>query len=306
MKIRQIQFAVTVAETESFSLAAERCNATQPTLSNAVSQLEKDLGGKLFSRTTRKVEITPFGRHMLPYLQAILSAESEALAAAAGFHNPEQKLLKIGFSPLVDMHMVASLTTPFSRQRDDVDLFFKECLLDDLADRIETGAIDLAILPADIVPDHLDRLPFYADPLFYLPQHGVSPSDASVVSLSDLPDDPVIMTGGGCGLNKSLEVLFAQEGKDLTPYPGYAMSYPVIEDWTWMGLGAGVLPKAKLSGGHVGAHRLVRSNGQAAEFQFLWVWRREARDVSHVHAFLEFIRQNGPRLVAGQVRLEAV
>lgn len=305
MKLRQVQFVVAVFRAESFSQAADQCNATQPTLSNAVSQLEEELGGKLFSRTTRKVDVTPFGRHIMPYLEAILETQSEAVSAASAFHNPEQKLLKIGFSPLVDMGMVTSVTEPFKKLEEDVEVFFKECLLDDLADRIDTGAIDLAILPHDIVPDGLDRLAFYSDALFYLPRHGVAKSSASVMEVDKLPDEPIIMTGGGCGLNKSLEVLFAEAGIQLKPYPGYAMSYPVIAEWTWMGLGAGILPQAKLTGNQGGAHPLVHSNGRNAEFDFFWVWRREAREVAHVAAFLDFIRQKGPTLLSGQLRLVA-
>jgi len=305
MKLRQVQFVVAVFRSESFSQAADHCNATQPTLSNAVSQLEEELGGKLFSRTTRKVDVTPFGRHILPYLEAILEAQSEAVAAASAFHNPKQKLLKVGFSPLVDMGMVTSVTEPFKKMQEGVEVFFKECLLDDIADRIDTGAIDLAILPRDIVPDGLERLAFYSDALFYLPRDGAEKAPVSVMEVGQLPDEPIIMTGGGCGLNRSLEALFAEEGAQLKSYPGYAMSYPVIEEWTWMGLGAGILPQAKLTGNLGGTRKLLRSNGQSAKFDFFWVWRREVREVAHVAAFLDFIRQKGPKLVTGQLRLVA-
>ncbi len=305
MKLRQIQFVVAVFRAESFSRAANHCNATQPTLSSAVSQLEQELGGKLFSRTTRKVDVTPFGRHIMPYLEAILEAQNETVAAASAFHNPAQKLLKIGLSPLVDMGMLTSVTELFKTLHEDVEVFFKECLLDDLTDRIDSGAIDLAILPRDVVPDGLDRLAFYSDALFYLPRHGVAKATASTMEVSNLPDEPIILTGGGCGLNRSLEVLFAEEDTLLKFYPGYAMSYPIIEEWTWMGLGAGILPKAKLTGKQGGTHLLVRSNGRSAEFDFFWVWRREAREVPHVDAFLDFIREKGPKLVTGQLRLVA-
>ncbi|PVV15385.1 MAG: LysR family transcriptional regulator, partial [gamma proteobacterium symbiont of Ctena orbiculata] len=54
MNLKQLQFAAHVAETHSFSRAAELSFATQPTLSNAISQLEDELGGRLFNRTTRR------------------------------------------------------------------------------------------------------------------------------------------------------------------------------------------------------------------------------------------------------------
>lgn len=306
MKLRQLQFVLAIARTQSFSHAAEITNATQPTLSNAVSQLETELGGKLFARTTRKVELTAFGRHMMPFLQAVADAEREAASAAETYHNPSRKMLRIGFSPLVDMQMVTSITEPFRRIAGDVDIYFKECLLDDLSDRIASGAIDLAILPRDIVPASLEHLPFYTDPLIYLPRQDGRPQTDHALSIPDLPPDPIIMTGGGCGLNASLEKLFSQDNATITPYPGYAISYPVIQEWTWLGLGAGILPRAKLSDDTSGGHKLLRASGQPAEMAFFWTWQPEAAGITHVREFLEFIQNTAPKLVAGQVRLVAV
>lgn len=306
MKLRQVQFAVAIARTGSFSQAARICGATQPTLSNAVRQLEEELGGKLFTRTTRTVRLTPFGRHMAPHLEAVLTARDEAASAAEAFRDPQQKLLRIGLSPLVDMAMVMAVTGPFAASHDGIEIFYKECLLDDLAVRLETGAIDIAVLPRHIVPDELDRLEFYSDPLFYLPRHGAENASAATIRVADLPRDPVIMTGGGCGLNDTVAALFEDEGADLQVYPGYATGYPVIEEWAWMGIGAGVLPRAKLTG-HKGApHCMVHSDGHPARLDLFWTWRREACARPHVAKFVQFVRHKGPSIITGQARQAAV
>lgn len=64
MNLSQLRFAQAVAELQSFSRAAEHCHVTQPSLSNGIAQLENELGGKLFERTTRSVHLTPFGKHL--------------------------------------------------------------------------------------------------------------------------------------------------------------------------------------------------------------------------------------------------
>ena len=74
MKLRQIEYALQVARTLSFRLAAEQLGVTQPTLSNGLSAFEQELGGRLFERTTRDVGLTAFGGHMLPFLQAVIQA----------------------------------------------------------------------------------------------------------------------------------------------------------------------------------------------------------------------------------------
>lgn len=306
MKLRQIEFVTAIARTGTFRQAAEVCGATQPSLSAALAQLEQELGGQLFLRTTRKVELTPFGEHMMPYLEAILAARAEAAAAADSFLRPAHQMIRIGISPLVDMRLVHMVTAAFQRQFPQTDIFFKECLLDDLSVRLDTGAIDVAILPAAIVPDHLDRCTFYADDLRYLPAHGVMEQAPGFLRIVDLPQDPIIMTGGGCGLNRMLEVLFAQEGLTVPRYPGQAISYPVIEDWSWMGLGAAILPQSKLTGARQRSLPLLRKSGAAAQCEFEWAWRRDVRDRDHISAFLDFARGKGQSLVSGRADLHAV
>ena len=300
MKLRQVEFAVAVARTGSFSAAAAHCHVTQPTLSTGLAQLEDGLGAKLFARTTRQVTLTPFGRHMLPHLVNTLTARDEAKAAAAAFLTPVRKLLRIGISPLVDMTLVDLVTQPYRAAHGEVEVFFKECLLDDLADRLSGDALDVLILPDEVVPEALDRMPFYTDPMVYVPMGGPAANAGAPVTFATLPDDPIILTGGGCGLNHVLKTAFARAGVAPTYYPGHAVSYPVIEEWAQIGLGASILPRAKVAATR-GAAPVLRTDGSAALFGFSWAWPREARVLAHVSAFLDAVAGRGAPLAAGRV-----
>lgn len=309
MKLRQLQFVQKVAETQSFSKAAEICSATQPTLSNAISQLEKELGGRLFARSTRKVELTPFGRAVMGRIEAILEAEQELLRQASAFHNPEEKLLRIGFSPLVDMRRINDSLQPYRHRYSNHGIFFKECLLDDLGSRLADDVIDLAILPRDMVPDDLDRYVFYSDPMVYLPSQQ-DPSRMQACSqgltLSQLPDDPIILTGGGCGLNGTLHTLFTQQGSQFAAYPGEATSYQAIEEWSELGIGAGILPQAKLTSHRTSAVPLFLKDGELAQFSFVWVWPRHALTRPHIAAFLDYIKTTVPALMRDQGQISTI
>ena len=70
MNLGPLRFAKAAAEERSFSKAAEKCNVTQPTLSNGIALLEEEVGGRLFARTTRRVDLTPFGAQLLPLIEA--------------------------------------------------------------------------------------------------------------------------------------------------------------------------------------------------------------------------------------------
>ncbi|MEP2530324.1 LysR family transcriptional regulator [Shimia sp.] len=301
MKLRQLEFAREIARTGSFSHAADVCNATQPTLSNALGQLEDELGAKIFHRTTRSVELTPYGGYVLPYLEAILEARDEMAKASEAYLHPEHKVLRIGLSPLVDMGLLNEVLEPYRRENPDVSVYFKECLLDDLAGRMDTGSVDIAVVPRDMIEAGWDHLRFYADPLFYIPSDGTDIPVGRNVTVASLPASPIIMTGGGCGLNRSLERLFVQNAANFTPYPGAAISYPVIEQWAGIGIGAGILPRAKLSGAKDTARALLSGDGAQAAFEFHWVWKTDLAFTSHVTALHDHITRRVPLLVSGRL-----
>ncbi|HQF31033.1 MAG TPA: LysR family transcriptional regulator [Hyphomicrobiales bacterium] len=301
MNLRQLQFVVAVAETRSFSRAAEACHATQPTLSNAVGQLEAELGGRLFVRTTRHVEPTAFGTYILPHLRAVLDARDELKKAAETFHDPSHKLLRIGFSPLVDMRRLDAALEPFLKRRPEVSVFYKECLLDDLAERLANDRIDIAIVPHGTLPARFAHFAFYSDDLFYLPAGGADAALGATrapLPISALPEAPVVMTGGGCGLNGTLKALFDREGVALPAYPGEAASYATIEEWADLGIGAGILPAAKLSAKAAAPRALLANDGRPAAFAFEWVWDAGAQEKAHLARLVDHIRQEVPTLVA--------
>lgn len=72
MNLKDLEYFVAVAEKGSFSRAAECCNASQPTISNSISRMEKELGASLFRRSTRTLALTDKGTEILAYAQSIL------------------------------------------------------------------------------------------------------------------------------------------------------------------------------------------------------------------------------------------
>lgn len=299
MNLKQLMFAQSVAQTKSFSQAAELCFVTQPTLSNGISQLEEELGGKLFVRTTRAVSLTAFGEYMLPYIEALLNDQLELQQAAKSYHNPEHQLLRFGFSPLVDMQVLDQALAVFKENHPKVSVFFKECLLDDLAGRLSKGQIDFAIVPSLVETNELSPNQtneawqsyfFYQQPLMYIPQDGSSSTYKRFqYKINELPPAPIILTGGACGLNASLQALFDANHANLNAYPGQAMSYSVIEQWADLGIGAGILPAGKVSKDNKIAQYLYNNQGEKLAFGFNWLWDNQGKQNPICAAFLDYL-----------------
>ncbi|WP_157073316.1 LysR family transcriptional regulator, partial [Kribbia dieselivorans] len=83
MELRHLRYFVAVAEEKNFSRAAERLLMAQPPLSQAIRQLERDLGVTLLARSTRKVDLTPAGGVFLVRARRILADADDAAAQAA-------------------------------------------------------------------------------------------------------------------------------------------------------------------------------------------------------------------------------
>jgi len=89
METNQIRYFLAVCAELNFSRAALRCGVAQPTVTNGIKALERDLRGQLFYRNFRCATLTPLGEAMLPHLTRAMQAIDRARAVAA--LNAEQR-----------------------------------------------------------------------------------------------------------------------------------------------------------------------------------------------------------------------
>jgi LysR family hydrogen peroxide-inducible transcriptional activator len=81
MQMHQIRYFLALCEERSFTLAARRSGVSQPSLTNAIGALERELGGTLFQRRPA-IALTPLGHAIQPYLKQIAQAADQARETA--------------------------------------------------------------------------------------------------------------------------------------------------------------------------------------------------------------------------------
>lgn len=147
MDLRQLRYFAAVAEELHFGRAAERLHMAQPPLSQAIRQLEAELGVELLHRTTRRVDLTEAGRAYLERARAILAEVDEAAHLARRVAAGAVGHLAIGCVGSATYSLLPTLSRHLSAELPGVDFSFRgEMLVPDQVEAVRSGEIDVALL----------------------------------------------------------------------------------------------------------------------------------------------------------------
>jgi LysR family hydrogen peroxide-inducible transcriptional activator len=194
MEIHQLRYFVAVAETGSFTRAAEREGVTQPTLSEQILRLESrqhGLNRRLFDRLGRKVVLTDAGKELLGHAQSILAAVKEAERSVRDA--AEGGSLRVGAIPTVAPFLLPGTVTRFRKDHPAVQLQLKEDLTERLLTDLLAGELDLALMAMPVRDERLHAEKLFSEPLVMaLPaKHRLSAK--TEVRLGDVMEEPFIL-----------------------------------------------------------------------------------------------------------------
>ncbi len=141
-----MRYVVAVAETRNFTRAAERCFVVQSALSHRIANLERELGLKLFARTSRRVELTAAGEAFLPAARQSLEAADRAAAEAAAAVGLVRGRLAVGVIPTVAAIDVPAALQHVRERHPDVRISLRVGGSDELMAQVAAGDLDVAAL----------------------------------------------------------------------------------------------------------------------------------------------------------------
>lgn len=154
MELQQLRYVVAVAETRSFTRAAQRCHVVQSALSHQVAKLEREIGARLFDRTSRRVALTAAGEAFLPAAYEALGAAERAAAEAAAVSGVVSGRLRLGAIPTVTAADLPGALRSYRDAHPRVDVSLRTDGSDELVAQIVSGSLDVAFLglPVGRVP----------------------------------------------------------------------------------------------------------------------------------------------------------
>ena len=157
MELRQLRSFLAVVESRNFTAAATALRLTQPALSTQIRQLEKELGGPLFDRTSREVRITAVGEAFLGYAQRAIfeiNAGKDVLQELLGLR---RGVLRVGTTNTFLARLIPEVTATFCQRYPEIDLSVSNVSGPDLREGILSGRYDLGVTYT--VGDPIDPAP---------------------------------------------------------------------------------------------------------------------------------------------------
>lgn len=163
MNSRQMQYAVELAKDRNVSQTAERLGITQPALSKHILTLEKELGVKLFDRSTSPMSLTAAGEHFVREAQELLYREDQLHRSLEAYKSGESGRLVIGISPFRSLYMIPDVVRQVREKYPDVEVVLHEPASDQLRADAAEGKYDFAIVNLPVDEAVLDVIELEAD-----------------------------------------------------------------------------------------------------------------------------------------------
>jgi len=199
MEVHQLRYFCAVARSGSFTRAAEEEGVSQPTLSQQVRKLERDLGVALFERSGSGVRLTPAGRCLLPDAQAVLRQLAAAREALATVRQAVRGPLVVGCIPTVTPYLLAPALPDFCRRFPEVELHLVDHVTARLVEGLQSGDIDVAILSLPLGNRELVCAELLRDPLAVVVSEHHRLANAPSVRPADLRNERhLVLRDGHC------------------------------------------------------------------------------------------------------------
>ncbi len=146
MELRQLRYFLAVAEELHFGRAAEKLHMSQPPLTVQIHRLEKELGAKLFDRSTRRVSLTPTGESFHNRVKAVLEDLEDAVAEIHDVGSGRRGRLRVGFVSSASYTVIPEAVRRFRELQPRIDLVLRPLTSGEQVEELFEDALDLGLI----------------------------------------------------------------------------------------------------------------------------------------------------------------
>src|SRR3982751_784534 len=172
LKLKDLCYPLTVADTRHFGRAAERSFVSQPTLSAQLKKLEAYLGVQLIERAPKRVQLTAAGE--------------EIVERAHGHRAPLAGRLRVALLPTIGPYLLPNVAARLRKQLPRLELMLYEYQTDPLLEKLHSGEIDVGILAMPVPMDGLESAELYKEPFTVAVPSGHRLAQRASIKVGDL------------------------------------------------------------------------------------------------------------------------
>lgn len=285
MELHQLRYFVAVAETGSFTRAAQRCLIAQPSLSQQIQKLERFLRKPLFDRLGKRTKLTEAGEELLVRARRILTEVDATSREMCEDIAPGHGRLSLGAIPTIGPYWLPPILMRFMRSFPGVQIHLREDVTASLLGALHEGEIDLAFVALPIVDLQLESRVFRRERLLASLPRRHRLGRQKTIALADLEDEPFILLGDMHCLTG--QVTAYCQSKFEPRITCRCVQLPTIQKLVGLGLGISLLPEMACKNEIGVAYKALHSPEPTRTLGV--VWHKQRYLSPNVKALLELI-----------------
>lgn len=214
MNLKRLEVFVAVADTGSFSRAAEATHITQSTVSQHIITLEEEFGLKLLDRTGKGVFPTEAGKILLGRAKRILADATDLAVSLKRLRGIEEAVLSVGASNIPGTYLVPDMLPVFSDTYPGVTVSVRHADSTDIVQMLQQEEVEIGVVGSRFEGDACDFVPFGADELVL----GVAsrhPFAGRKITIDEFLAEPYLAREKGSGTEKTVTEALLRAGVDL-------------------------------------------------------------------------------------------
>ncbi|WP_159800278.1 hydrogen peroxide-inducible genes activator [Flavobacterium sp. MK4S-17] len=306
MTITQLHYVLAVAEHKNFTLAAEKCFVTQPTLSMQIQKLEEELDVQIFDRGKKPIQLTEVGQKIVLQAKNIVNESGriqDIVDQQKGYIGGE---FKVGIIPTIMPTLLPMFMTNFINKYPKVNLIIEEHTTEEIIRMLKNGQLDAAIAATPLSEESIKEIVLYYEPFVaYVPENNPAykKKEFEVEDLEENLNNILLLQDGHCFRNNVLNICRANSLGTDTPFQIESGSFETLVKLADEGLGMTLLPYL----------HTLDMNGKATEKLRHFKEPRPSREVSLIYSkkelklhIIEALRSTIAGVVRGAITFQNV
>jgi LysR family transcriptional regulator, transcriptional activator of the cysJI operon len=290
MDIRHFRIFLEVCQTTSMTQAARNLFMTQPSVSQAVAEMEREYKVRLFERLNHRLYLTAAGEQLRSYASHILNLTRQAAKDLASLGAGGS--LRIGASLTTGAHLLPGLVNSYRQEMPEVDIFTLVDNISVVEKLILEDRLDIALVESPVVSPHLCEEKLCDDDLILICGPGHPLWDQRSASVADLAGKAFIIREPGSGTRDIFERLMSQAGADWK-VAGVYNNTEAIKQAVRGNLGLAVVPRISVEEEiQRGLLRWIEVESLDLKRQFNLVYHRQKFFTPAIQAFVQTCKRS--------------